>query len=310
MHRKIGLVLDGGGAKGAYQIGVWKAMRETGIDRYIKCVAGSSVGGLNAALFVQDDYEKAEDIWLHKLSNLQSFGVMRLQMFVDELLSNPEIIDMSVFRNSPVDCYMATYCPERSETGSIRFETINNKIRKYTDGKVDYFNMRNCDETECSEIIRRCSICKSIMLATSALPFLCKAHKIDGEYHRDGGLKDNSPVKPLVFAEKCNTVFVIHLKAEVSIDKKQFPDSRIYEIIPSKDLGGFFSGTINFKSHHITMIMEAGYNDSIGLMRSIARGFHQQEKAERLHQAEIESQEQQYLNALKRIELIDSVLDK
>lgn len=61
---KLGLVLSGGGGKGAYQIGVWEAMREYGFDRQVQAVAGTSVGGLNGALFVQNDFEKARRVWL------------------------------------------------------------------------------------------------------------------------------------------------------------------------------------------------------------------------------------------------------
>lgn len=48
--KEYGLVLEGGGAKGAYQIGVWKALMEYGIK--IKAIAGVSVGALNGALFL------------------------------------------------------------------------------------------------------------------------------------------------------------------------------------------------------------------------------------------------------------------
>lgn len=61
--KKIGLVLAGGGGRGAYHIGVWKALRETNLDRYISAVSGTSVGGLNAALFLQEDIDMAEKIW-------------------------------------------------------------------------------------------------------------------------------------------------------------------------------------------------------------------------------------------------------
>ena len=57
MEHKIGLVFDGGWGKGAYQIGVWKALREIGLDKKVTAVSGSSVGGLNAALFVHLDSE-------------------------------------------------------------------------------------------------------------------------------------------------------------------------------------------------------------------------------------------------------------
>ena len=45
------VVLSGGGSKGAYQIGVWKALRQLNIKYEI--VAGTSVGALNGAMMVQ-----------------------------------------------------------------------------------------------------------------------------------------------------------------------------------------------------------------------------------------------------------------
>ena len=61
----VGLVLEGGGGKGAYQIGVWQALRELGIEDHIKVVSGTSVGALNAALFWQGDLHLAKNIWFH-----------------------------------------------------------------------------------------------------------------------------------------------------------------------------------------------------------------------------------------------------
>ena len=61
LNKEYGLVLEGGGAKGAYQIGAWKALKEAGVK--IKGVAGTSVGALNGALVCMDDVEKAEELW-------------------------------------------------------------------------------------------------------------------------------------------------------------------------------------------------------------------------------------------------------
>ena len=58
---KTAVVLAGGGSRGAYQIGVWKAMRELHIDYQL--VAGTSVGALNGALMVQQEYDKALQVW-------------------------------------------------------------------------------------------------------------------------------------------------------------------------------------------------------------------------------------------------------
>lgn len=53
---KTAIVLAGGGSRGAYQLGVWKALREMGVDYQL--VTGTSVGALNGTLMVQQDYEK------------------------------------------------------------------------------------------------------------------------------------------------------------------------------------------------------------------------------------------------------------
>jgi predicted acylesterase/phospholipase RssA len=56
-----GLVLAGGGAKGAYQIGAWKALRERGIE--FDVISGTSIGALNAALVASGDLDKAQTFW-------------------------------------------------------------------------------------------------------------------------------------------------------------------------------------------------------------------------------------------------------
>ena len=58
---KLALVLGGGGSKGAYQIGAWKALRELGIS--FDLVVGTSIGALNGALMAQGSYERAVELW-------------------------------------------------------------------------------------------------------------------------------------------------------------------------------------------------------------------------------------------------------
>lgn len=65
------LVLSGGGAKGAYQVGVWKAMAEFGIVKDIKAISGTSVGGINAALFASvRDCRRIESVWLDSMGSV------------------------------------------------------------------------------------------------------------------------------------------------------------------------------------------------------------------------------------------------
>ena len=55
------LVLSGGGSKGSYQIGAWKALKKLHIKFDI--VTGTSVGALNGALITQKNYYKAIHLW-------------------------------------------------------------------------------------------------------------------------------------------------------------------------------------------------------------------------------------------------------
>ena len=58
---KKAVVLSGGGARGAYQAGAWKALRE--LDYQFDIVTGTSVGALNAAMMASGDFERAIMLW-------------------------------------------------------------------------------------------------------------------------------------------------------------------------------------------------------------------------------------------------------
>ena len=58
---KTALVLGGGGSRGAYEIGVWQALREMDIDIHI--VTGTSIGAINGAAIAQGDYDMAVRMW-------------------------------------------------------------------------------------------------------------------------------------------------------------------------------------------------------------------------------------------------------
>ena len=63
MENKFGLVFSGGGGKGAYQIGVWKALDELGVCGFIKSIAGASAGNLNSAMFCSGELDMAVRTW-------------------------------------------------------------------------------------------------------------------------------------------------------------------------------------------------------------------------------------------------------
>ena len=68
-EKEYGLVLAGGGTRGAYQVGVWKALQELGIK--ITAITGASIGALNGALFLQNDFNSLVKLYENiKLKNI------------------------------------------------------------------------------------------------------------------------------------------------------------------------------------------------------------------------------------------------
>ena len=86
-NKQIGLVLSGGGAKGAYEIGVWRALENLHVTELIDGIIGSSVGAMNAALLDTAGLERAAAVWANlKQSDLlhmnpdKSFQVTETQI--------------------------------------------------------------------------------------------------------------------------------------------------------------------------------------------------------------------------------------
>ena len=65
--KKLGLVLGGGGGRGAYHIGVWKYLIESSIYGKVRAISGNSVGALNACLLAMNDYSIAEKVWKEEI---------------------------------------------------------------------------------------------------------------------------------------------------------------------------------------------------------------------------------------------------
>lgn len=259
IQNRIGLVLDGGGGKGAYQIGVWKAMREFGLDKQVTAVAGTSVGGLNAALFVQGDFDLAYRIWTEEINKIR---IPFLQMDLSKLID--QFIDFTAIKQSNIDCFLSAYSV--GQTGTYCEPTMDGKsVERYVNGKMAYYNLRVVTEKQCHILLQPCLKSKAVMLATSALPVLCRKVLINNHFYKDGGFGDKCPVYPLSWSESnCDTLIAIHLDHLKTAEKEKYPGIVIYEVVPnvpSSDMG-LFSGTLNFDSAHAERLIEVGYRDS------------------------------------------------
>lgn len=261
---KLGIVLDGGGGKGAYQIGVWKYLKESKLYNSISAISGTSVGGLNSCLFALDEYNLAETIWTQKIQDKilsididikEICGKIALQFGIQNFVPGASIISFFTMLSTRgyfsrkglieiIDEYI-----DLNELSKMEFPIYATCVELPL-FETRYFKLNGCD----TETI------KKILLATSAIPIIFPKEEIEGKYYYDGGIKDNSPITPL-YEEGCTDIIVIHLKAD-EILKDRREGVNIYEICPQEDLGNFFKGTLDFSTEGAYRRIEQGYRDA------------------------------------------------
>jgi len=280
----VALVLAGGGGKGAYHIGVWKALREFGVDRNISAVAGTSVGALNAALFMQGDYPLAEKIWL-SLSH-DKLLTLNPNKMVSTLVSMglSQIFSMS---------QLLGFARGFSQHGVFSREGMIQIINENLD--LEYIkNSRILGFATCCKLplmnpeYFKLNICpsdrlQSILLASSALPMIYGAEEIDDSKYIDGGLRDNLPIKPL-YDEGYKQIIAVHLNRETTIEHSSFPDANIIEIVPQNHQGHFINGTLDFSPEGAAKRIQDGYADTLKILKPIYEmGVVQQKIQSSLH---------------------------
>lgn len=248
---KFGLSLAGGGGLGSYQIGVWKALREYEIDKRIDALSGTSVGILNACLIAQNDYDIAEHIWKNEIEN-NILSKKKMSMKNNSISSNgiftreglleimDKYLDLDIISNCKFPIYAA----------AVNLKTID----------VVYFKLNGKSHSEIKEI----------MMASSAIPIIFGRQKIEGINYVDGGVEilngDNLPLKPL-YDERCSQIIAISMYKETVIEKND--KCKVYEIIPSKNLGDFRTGAMDFSLKGARIRLEEGYKDTIKILKPI-----------------------------------------
>lgn len=282
MNRKLGLVFSGGGGKGSYEIGVWKALEKFNITKHIRTVSGSSVGALNTALFLQGDYKKAKSVWL----KINQEKILSLDYQKDLKNSIRDKFDF----NKSIDNYIFGLKGYGIFSRSGLIDIIDNNLDLDLISNSDISGYCTCfkstfpSQTEYLKLngLQAYEI-KNILLASSAIPIVFDNVKINGNLYMDGGIGDNVPINP-AYLEGCNFIIVVHLNRDSIINKSKFSNSTIVELFPQNDLGSFLSGTLNFSPHHILKRINEGYRDTCNIMESITNFLKTDEKRINLHQ--------------------------
>ncbi len=182
---KRGVVLGGGGARGPYQIGVWKAMRELSIDYQI--VTGSSVGALNGALMVQGDYDKAVEMWeslsLRNIVNLSAPPDEEASLRDDLRQGIREAVEHRGLDVTPLESLLRdVISPQRFYESPVDFGLVTVQFPLYTPLHLT------------KEEIPPEKLVDYLMASASYFP-LFQAKVIDGRRHIDGAFNDNIPAR-------------------------------------------------------------------------------------------------------------------
>lgn len=249
MDQKYCLILAGGGTRGAYQVGAWKALQELGIT--VSAVAGTSIGAINAAFILQGDAGKLEQLYddidigdvietsaeigenrnLFNIGNLIKVArdFMKQKGFNNEPLKEllEQNLDIARIYQSNLDFGMVTYSVKNHKPLEIYKENI------LPEEFIQY------------------------LLASACFP-IYKAQKIGENKFMDGGLYDNMPINMMI-KKGYNRFIVVDISGpglKRGLVKK---DVYIKLIRPDESLGGIFE----FNRDRLLKNMKLGYLDTL-----------------------------------------------
>lgn len=264
LNREYGIVLEGGGAKGAYQVGAWKALDEAGVK--ISAIAGASVGSLNGALMCMGDLKRAEDIW----KNISYSDVMNVD---DELMKNLKSknfrsLDLNEVLNSSWQLVRDRgfdITPLRQlMAGAIDEEKIRNSDRKLfaitysvTDRKELAVDINQAEPGTMAD-----------MLLASAYFMAFKNEKLQGKRYIDGGGVNNVPLDVLL-DRGYRDIIIIRIYGW-GFDKERVvkvpEDANIHHIAPRQSLGGI----LEFEKRQARKNMTLGYYDGLRFLYGLS----------------------------------------
>lgn len=241
------IVLSGGGAKGAYQVGVWKALKKLNIDFDI--VTGTSIGAVNGLMMVQKDYFKLFWLW----QNI-SFNTLYNEKFPDT--ENPEMKEI-----------YKTYAKYFIKSGGITLDKMENLLskvynpKKFKKSKINYgivtFNLSKKEPLYLQKKDMKENILDYILASACCYPAFQKK-EINGEQYIDGGYCDYIPIN-LAIEMGADEVIAVDLEAFGLKKKVKNENIKITYIHPRNDIGSF----LVFDKKIASRALKYGYHDTM-----------------------------------------------
>ena len=243
-----GLALEGGGARGSYQIGAYKALVESGFR--FSSIVGTSIGAINAAIICSGGLELLEGIWKEIDSSIFEINP---QMCDEIIHGNKQIkrdVTLDILKNHGIslnklkDILNKYVDEEKVRNNNIKFGLVITKLKGMK--SLEY----TIDDIPKGKLI-------DYLIASSSLPIFKIEKNIDEHIYVDGGFRN---VLPLTLLENMGgkNIIGIRLKKFGIIRKTKNKDTKVFLIEPSKSTGS----TLFFNQDTIDENIKLGYNDA------------------------------------------------
>ncbi|MBR1811813.1 MAG: patatin-like phospholipase family protein [Clostridia bacterium] len=250
MRRAI--VFGGGGSKGAYQYGAWKALRELGQEFDI--AVGTSIGAINAGFYVQDDFEHAGELWT----------AMNLDMVMKNGINLEKSFSFIYDQRENILPMLKTYFKDGPGADITPFlaciDSFANE-EKFFASPIDYglITVRYPD-MQPLEILKKDIapgyFAKWVCASCACFPAFPR-YEIDGKYYLDGGYYDNLPIATAM-KMGAEEVVVLDLHTE-PIHPAYQRHPYVKYLLPSRDLGSFLC----FTRDVLDGLIDTGYLDTL-----------------------------------------------
>ena len=237
---KIGIVLSGGMAKGAYQIGALRAVQEFIPLNEIEYFSCASIGVLNGYAFATGQLDKGEEMWL-SLCNEDNRMIISQILRSNQLQQN--IVNLYVPGTEPTSHF---YC----------------SLLDFSNRTVVYKDLSKV-EGETIPLYLKASV---------AMPIYNRAVKIGEVSYYDGAMADNIPVMPFV---KLDLDYIICVYFDENCYRFETPDfdKKVIKItFPSETI---VSQSIIFSKKNIEKMVDVGYERTKFILGSIMKNGYQ-----------------------------------
>lgn len=252
---KLGLVLSGGGSKGAYEIGVYKALKK--LHKKVDIVTGTSIGAINGMFIAQKDLKGALKLWKN----------ISFKTLYDEE-------EFPVLENEKLSKIYMQYAKGFINDGGLDIYKMKDIFNKYFKphkffksdidyGLVTYNFTKNKPVLKTKKDLTKDNIKDYILASASCYPAF-KPYLINNEMYIDGGYYDNLPIN-LAIELGATEIIAVDLRA-IGF-KKNVKDKTvdITYIAPNNKIGSF----LVFDKNQAKKSIKFGYNDTMKIFNKL-----------------------------------------